>query len=52
VVVLHITNKEVQLNSTKSEVTWGVFMTRLAVWNCNLIVQVGVVNLTISLERS
>jgi len=45
-------NKDVPLSSTKCEVTCEVCMTRLAVWDCNLIVQMGMVNLNIPLERS
>jgi len=51
VVVLHIAKKEVQLSSEKSIRACEVFMTCLAVMDCNLIVQVGVVNLDISVER-
>jgi len=45
-------NKEVQLSSASSIMTCEMFMTWLAVLNCNLIVQVGVVILNIPVERS
>jgi len=51
VVVLHI-NKEVHLSSANSIRTSEMFITWLAVWHCNLIVQVGVVNMNIPVERS
>jgi len=47
-----VVQNEVQLSSTKCEVTCEVFMSRLVVWDCNLIVKVGVVNLKIPVERS
>jgi len=44
-------NKDVQLSYANSIGTCEVFMNWLAVWNCNLIVQMGVVNLNIPVQK-
>jgi len=49
VVILHITNMEVQLSSAR---TCEVFMTWLAIWDRNLIVQLGMVIMNTLVERS